>query len=111
MNKATTVIASVPLRYIEDDFLNDLSKRLRMPKAGVLRLGLHTLLKQYNPTAADKMLRQRICASIAILLLSAIELNSWLSFADDEFRGTRKSCARKVRRGREDVWQFEVEGA
>lgn len=60
MNKATTTVASVPLNWPEDDALAEAAQALKVPKCGVLRLGLYEVLKQTAPKTFQKLVRIRI---------------------------------------------------
>lgn len=60
MNKATTTNVTTPLYWAEDDALEKLSKKLGVPKAGALRIGLFELLKVHFPAEAKHLTRARI---------------------------------------------------
>jgi hypothetical protein len=72
MNKATTTVASVPLTWAEDDALQSLAKALKMPKAGVLRVGLLALLKEHCPAEASRMLRGRMARTAMFFFILTV---------------------------------------
>jgi hypothetical protein len=78
MTKASRFDVKTPLTWEEDDALTKVANVLAMPKAGVMRLGLLAILKEYAPQEAAKMLRNRITKATILLFAALIPLSPQL---------------------------------
>lgn len=108
MNKSTTVNVTTPLYWPEDDALEELAKRLGVPKAGALRIGLFELLKVHFPAKAKELTRARINHKVAsYVCLAFMPFVIWSAANGAEIRRSN-STLRISRTGREIVFEEGV---